>query len=82
MLTTTGLYNGGVAAVVPIGPSVFISLEPTQSPIQSKPGVLSPEVKRLGREADHSPPSIVDAKKTSVHASIPPYIFMAKCLVS
>jgi hypothetical protein len=33
------------------------ALWPTQPPIQSVPGALSLEVKRQGREADHSPPS-------------------------
>jgi hypothetical protein len=46
------------------GLEIFISpplpdrlLGPTQPPIQWVPRVLSPGVKRLGREADHSPPS-------------------------
>jgi hypothetical protein len=33
------------------------TLGPTQPPIQWVPRALSPEVKRRGREADHSPPS-------------------------
>jgi hypothetical protein len=32
-----------------------LALGPTQPPIQLVPGVLSPGVKRAGREADHSP---------------------------
>jgi hypothetical protein len=32
------------------------TLGPNQSPIQRIPGILSPEVKRPEREADHSPP--------------------------
>jgi hypothetical protein len=33
-----------------------LTLGPTQPPTQWAPGPLSPRVKRLGREADHSPP--------------------------
>jgi hypothetical protein len=35
---------------------------PTQPPIQWVPGTLSLGVKRLGREADHSPPSSAEVK--------------------
>jgi hypothetical protein len=45
------------------------ALRPTQSPTQWIPGAVSPGVKRLRREADHSP-------QTSVTFT-PPYIFMA-----
>jgi hypothetical protein len=38
-------------------------LVPNQPPIQWVPGVLSLEVKRPGREADHSPPSSAEVKK-------------------
>jgi len=37
-------------------------LRPTQPLIQWMPGVLSPRVKRSGREADHSPPSSAEVK--------------------
>jgi len=47
------------------------SLEPTQSPIQWVPWALSLRVKRLGCEADHSPPSSAEVKNawryTSIH---------------
>jgi hypothetical protein len=39
-------------------------------------GALSSEVKRLGREADHSPPASAEVKKTWIYTSIPPYAFM------
>jgi hypothetical protein len=39
------------------------ALGPTQSPIQWIPGALSLGVKRLGREADHSPPSNAKVKE-------------------
>jgi hypothetical protein len=32
--------------------------------------------KAAGREADHSPPTNVEVKKTWVYTSIPPYTFM------
>jgi hypothetical protein len=38
-------------------------LGPTQPPIQWVPGTLSLEVKRPGREADHSPPSSAEVKE-------------------
>jgi hypothetical protein len=38
-------------------------LEPIKPPNQWVPGALSLGVKRLGREADHSPPSSAKAKE-------------------
>jgi hypothetical protein len=40
-----------------------------------------PGVKRLGREADHSPPSSVAVKNAWIYASTPQYAFMAWCSV-
>jgi hypothetical protein len=40
-------------------------------------GVLSPGVKRQGREADHSPPASAEVKKMWIYTSTPPYAFMA-----
>jgi hypothetical protein len=37
---------------------------PTQPPIQWVLGALSPEVKRQGHEAEHSPPARAEVKKT------------------
>jgi hypothetical protein len=34
-------------------------------------------VKRPGREADYSPPTDAEVKKTWVYISTPPYVFMA-----
>jgi hypothetical protein len=39
------------------------ALGPTQPTIQWVPGALSLEIKRLGREADHSPPSSAEVKE-------------------
>jgi hypothetical protein len=40
-------------------------------------GSTFPGVKRPAREADHSPPTSADVKKTWVYTSTPTYIFMA-----
>jgi hypothetical protein len=50
----------------------------TQRPIQCVPGALSMGVKRLGREADHSPPR---SKNDWSYTSTPQYAFMAWCLL-
>jgi hypothetical protein len=61
------------------GPGIFIfitvsrpALGPIQPPIQWLSGALSPGVKRLGREADHSPPSSAEVKNAWSYTSIPP----------
>jgi hypothetical protein len=41
----------------------YYHLGPNQPPIQWVPGALSLEVKRPGREADHSPPSSAEVKE-------------------
>jgi hypothetical protein len=50
-------------------------LGPTQPPIQRVPGALSPELKRQGREADHSLPTSAEVKKRWIYTSTPPYAF-------
>jgi hypothetical protein len=47
-------------------------LGPTQPPIQWVSGALSPEIKRPGREINHSPPSSAEVKKTWIYKSAPP----------
>jgi len=47
------------------------SLGPTQFPIQWVQGVLSPRVKRPGREADHSPPSSAEVSNEWSYTSDP-----------
>jgi hypothetical protein len=44
-------------------------------------GALSPEVKRSGRESDHSPPSSAEVKNAWSYTSTPQYAFMAYYLV-
>jgi hypothetical protein len=43
-------------------------------------GALSPEVKQLGHEADHSPPAIAEVKNTWIYTSNFPYVYIAWCL--
>jgi hypothetical protein len=63
--TGCGMDDRGVAVLVPVGPRIFTSmssrpaLRHTQLPIQWVPGVKLP-----GREADHSPPTNAEVKKT------------------
>jgi hypothetical protein len=52
------------------------ALGPTQPPIQWVPGALSPGVKQLWREADHSPPASTKVKKMWSYTTTPLYTFM------
>jgi hypothetical protein len=47
------------------------AMRPTQPPIKWVSGALSLAVKRPGREADHSPPPIVEVKNVWSYTSIP-----------
>jgi hypothetical protein len=47
------------------------SLGPTQPHIQWVPRSLSPGVKRLGREADHSSPSSSEIKNCGITSALP-----------
>jgi hypothetical protein len=53
------------------------ALGPIRPPIEWVPEALSPGVKRPGREADHSPPTSAEVKKTWIYTSTPPYAFIA-----
>jgi hypothetical protein len=48
------------------------ALEPNQPPTHWVPRVLSPGVKRPGREADHSPPSSAEVENAWSYTSTPP----------
>jgi hypothetical protein len=72
----------------PAGLGIFLfttasrtALGPIQPPIQWVPGTLSLGVKRLGREADHSPPYSAEVKECVELYLHPHYAFMAWCLV-
>jgi hypothetical protein len=78
-----GLNDLGVGVRVPVRAS-FSLLHVVQIGSGAHPasylmvaGALSPEVKRLGREADHSPPTSAEVKNTWIYTSTPPYAFMA-----
>jgi hypothetical protein len=75
------LEDRGVGVRVPVGSRIISTfsrpaLDPTEPPIQWVPGALSTELKRLGREADHSPATSAEVKKIWIYTSIPPYAFM------
>jgi hypothetical protein len=57
------------------------ALGPTQPPIQWLPEALSLGIKRTGREADHSPPSIAEVKEWVELYLHPQYAFTAWCSV-
>jgi hypothetical protein len=52
-------------------------LGPIMPPIQWVLEALSPGVKHLGCEADHSPPTSAEVKNTWIYTSTPLYVFMA-----
>jgi hypothetical protein len=52
-------------------------LGPRQPSFQWVTGSLSTGVKRPGCEANHSPPTSAEVKKTWIYTSTPPYFFMA-----
>jgi hypothetical protein len=68
--TGYGLHDRGVGVRVPVGLRISISSflqtgsRATQPPIQWVQGALTQVVKRAGREADHSPPTSAEIKKT------------------
>jgi hypothetical protein len=49
----------------------------SQPPIHWVPRALCPEEKQQVREADHSPPTSAEVKKTWTYTSTPSYAFMA-----
>jgi hypothetical protein len=61
--------------------SVPIRSGPTQPPIQWVPGAISPEEKRPGREADHSPPPSAEVKDSEAIPTLT-YVFMVWCLIN
>jgi hypothetical protein len=74
-----GLDDRGSRVQFPAGLGIFLftamsrpALMPTQPPIQWVPRSLSLEVKRPGREADHSPPSSAKFKNMSSYTFTPP----------
>jgi hypothetical protein len=79
--TGYGLDDQGVRVRVPVGLRIFSTssrpaLRSTQPPVQWVLRTLSSRVKRLGREADHSPPTSAGVKKKNMDL----YIHSPMCL--
>jgi hypothetical protein len=84
MATAYGLDNGEVGVRVPVKTKI---VSPPQCPdrLRGPPSLQSNEyrdhfsrrLKRQGREADHSPPTSAEVKKTWIYTYTPPYAFMA-----
>jgi hypothetical protein len=55
---------------------------PSQPPIQWVQRAVYPGVKRPACEADHSPPSSADVRNGGAIPPLPPYVFMAWCLIN
>jgi hypothetical protein len=75
------LDDGRIKVTFPAGATNFLFsttyrpvLGPTQSLIQWVPWTLSPEIKRLGGETDHSLPSSAEVKNGGAISSLP-YMF-------
>jgi hypothetical protein len=82
--TGYGLDSRGFRVRVPVGARFFSSQRhpdgfwgPPSLLSNGYPGGLSPGVKRLGREADHSYPTSAEVKMTWIYTTTPPYVFMA-----
>jgi hypothetical protein len=74
--TSYGLDDRGIGVRVPVGSRIFSSpdrpaLMSTQPPIQWVPGIYPREVKRPGREVDHSPSTSAEVKKMWIYTSTP-----------
>jgi hypothetical protein len=77
------LDGRGIGVWVPVGSGIVIlhvvqtgsGVHPTSYPMGT--GGSFPEVKRPAREADHSPPTSAEVKKTWFYTSTPLYAFMA-----
>jgi hypothetical protein len=86
--TSYGLDNREFGVRVPVGSRIFAFPHrpdrlwgPHNLVYNGYWGALSQEENRHGREADHSPQTSAEAKKTCICTSTPPYVFMAYCLI-
>jgi hypothetical protein len=76
--TGYGLDDQGVGVRVPVGAGIFTSpCRPDWFWCAPSQRTLSPEVTRPGCEADYSPPTSEEVKKTWIYTSTPPHVFMA-----
>jgi hypothetical protein len=71
----------GIYFVSHTAPFSTPDLGPSQPPTQWVSGVLSPEVKRLGREAHCLPPSLAEVKNACGYTSTRSYVFVSFCLI-
>jgi hypothetical protein len=74
--TRYGLDGQGVGVRIPVGSKIVFAasrpaLGPSQPPVHWVPG----GDKAAGREADDSPPTNAEVKKTWIYTSTPPYVF-------
>jgi hypothetical protein len=82
--TSYGLDDRGVGVRVPVESRIFFSPN-NPSRLWGPPNLLSngyrglspPEVKRPGREFDHSPPASAEVRKMWIYTSTSPYALMA-----
>jgi hypothetical protein len=74
--TGYGLDDRVVEVRVPVGSRIFSSPRRPDR-LWGPPNLLSNGYRGLGREADHSPATSAEVKKTWVYTSTPPYAFMA-----
>jgi hypothetical protein len=56
---------------------ISMASRPVLGPTQLIQWLLSPQVERPGREADHSPPTSAEVKNTWIYTFTSPYVFMA-----
>jgi hypothetical protein len=68
-----GLEDGGVGVRIPVRSRIFSSPRRPDR-LWGTPASYS---NRPEREADHSPPTIADVKKTWIYTSTSPHAFMA-----
>jgi hypothetical protein len=83
-----GLDDRGTRVRFPVGTGNFSLCHRVQNGSGAHPasypmgiGTLSLEVKRWGREPDHSPPSSAEVKNAWNYTSTPPITFMVWCSV-
>jgi len=78
--TRVQFLAGAMTGFFPFPTASVPALGPIHSPIKWVAGALTPGVKRLGHEADHSPPSSAEFKNAWKYNSTPQYVFMEWCL--
>jgi hypothetical protein len=82
--TGYGLNDGVFGVRLPVGSRIFTSpyrpdllWDPPSLLSNGYRGIFPRGIERPGHEADHSPATIAEVKKTWVYTFTPPYVFMA-----